>query len=204
VVGPITTPDASPDGLSSVDDAPKSRVAAFLSTTLGKLVVGGAILLIVLGLLAVIGIFYLGSQMAELDSELVVTQPGTETTVTAEGQQPPSERPAPQLEDTFVFRNIFAPTVKPSVPASETSDSTTDTADAAVDVPADTLYLQSISVVDGEEVATFIWNGTTYTAGEGDDLGDTPWRVLEISGTSVVMLYGDTRVTLSVGQLLGK
>jgi hypothetical protein len=35
-------------------------------------------------------------------------------------------------------------------------------------------------------------------------VGDTPWKVLSISDTSVVMLFGDDRVTISVGQGLTK
>ena len=58
--------------------------------------------------------------------------------------------------------------------------------------------------MNGEKVATFIWNGQTYVLSEGESIPDSPWKVLEINDDSVVMLFGDTRVTLSTGQGLTK
>jgi hypothetical protein len=71
-------------------------------------------------------------------------------------------------------------------------------------VPADTLYLQSIQTTNGKRTATFIWNGATYTVGEGETLSGTPWKVVQIKENSAVMLYGDTEVTLTVAQGLSK
>lgn len=110
----------------------------------------------------------------------------------------PQERP---LESTFSFRNIFAPTVKRPTPFVPPSSSTST---SSLDVPADTLYLVSIDEVDGERKATFIWNDETYQLAEGDGIAGTPWKVLDIRSDSVVMLYGDTEVTLTVGQGLSK
>ena len=82
---------------------------------------------------------------------------------------------------------------------------TTDGEDnGGTSVPANTLLLEDVSEVDGEPVATFTWNGQEYTVGEGDQLGDSPWQVVDISGDTVVMLYGDNRVTLTVGQGITK
>ncbi len=50
----------------------------------------------------------------------------------------------------------------------------------------------------------FVWNGTTYTAGAGEVIGSSPWKVVEVGTDSVVMLYGDTQVTLSLGQGISK
>jgi hypothetical protein len=101
------------------------------------------------------------------------------------------------------------PTIKPDVaPAStDTSGTTADTTgdgDTGNTVPPNTLQLESVSTVDGEAVATFTWNGQEYTAGEGDQLGDSPWQVVSIEGDTVVMLYGDNRVSLTVGQGITK
>lgn len=125
-----------------------------------------------------------GSVAASVTLELPVTEP--------------QEKP---LESTFSFRNVFAPTVKrPTVVTLKSSGSSTST----LNVPADTLYLVSIDEVNGERMASFIWNGATYQLGEGDTLTGTPWKVLDIRSDSVVMLYGDTEVTLTVGQGLSK
>ena len=48
------------------------------------------------------------------------------------------------------------------------------------------------------------WNGQTYTLAEGESIPNTPWQVLEINSSTVVMLYGDARITLSVGVGISK
>ncbi len=50
----------------------------------------------------------------------------------------------------------------------------------------------------------FVWNGVTYTEGAGGTIDSSPWKVLEVNSDSVVMLYGDTQVTLTVGQGVSK
>ncbi len=64
----------------------------------------------------------------------------------------------------------------------------------------------SVSTVDGEPVAELVWNGQTYTLSEGESIPNSPWKVLSIDTTNgtVVMLYGDSRVTLTVGQGISK
>ena len=192
---------ADPSGLSP-EAGGKTGFAGFLSTTLGKLVVGGVLVLLIAGILGAIAVFFLFSQAENLVDGVITTPPSIQTTSVAEVA--PVEREAPRLEDTFTFRNIFAPTIKPSVPESVTvSGDGTSTAGGA-SVPEDTLFLESVSVIDGDTVATLLWNGTTFVVGEGEDLEGTPWRVLDINGATVTMLYGDTSVTLTVGQALGK
>lgn len=180
----------------------KTGFAGFISTTLGKLVIGGVLVLVLAGILGAIAVFYLFSQADSLVNEAISPAPGSIQTSSV-AEVAPAEREAPRLEDTFTFRNIFAPTVKPSVPESDTA-SGDGTGTPGASVPQDTLFLESVSVIDGDTVATLTWNGTTFVVGEGEDLEGTPWRVLDINGASVTMLYGDTSVTLTVGQALGK
>jgi len=47
-------------------------------------------------------------------------------------------------------------------------------------------------------------NDQTYTLAAGEVISGTPWQVLSVSSTSVTMLYGDTQVTLTVGQGITK
>jgi hypothetical protein len=174
----------------------------FLSTTLGKLIVGGLAVFILAGVLGAIAVFYLFSQSDELAIDLVI--PSTEVTTTTEPGAVPEQRRDPRLQDTFTFRNIFAPTVKPTLPTTTTASGDPTQPGGGVSVPEDTLFLESVSVVDGQSVATFLWNGATYLLGVGDEIEGTPWRLLSISGSTVTMLYGDTPITLSVGQAMGK
>lgn len=193
----VTDPSALP-----VESAGKTGFAGFLSTTLGKLVVGGVLVLVIAGVLGAIAVFFLFSQADSLVNQGATPTPGSIQTSSV-AEVAPTEREVPRLEDTFTFRNIFAPTVKPSIPESDTA-SGDGTSTPGGSVPQDTLFLESVSVVDGDTVATLLWNGTTFVVGEGEDLTGTPWRVLDINGASVTMLYGDTSVTLTVGQALGK
>lgn len=188
-------------------DPPKSGLAGFLSTTTGKLVVGGVALLIVVAAVGAI-LFLFVFQSGSDSSSLVPTgapKPSAVASGTAGASEDtsPTERKVEPLTDTFSFRDIFVPTVKPAVESTSTTSSAgaSGTVDPTA-IPENTLYLVSVQTVDGAEVATLIWNGTTYEVGEGDQLDGTPWQVLQINGSSVVMLYGDSQVTLTVGQAL--
>ncbi len=133
--------------------------------------------------------------------------------------QPVDAKP---LTSSFSFRDIFEPTVKPTKTADSTSGGTssggtntgtnsgtstggTNTGGSgSTSTPSNTLELKSVTTENGEPVATFTWNGKTYTAGAGDALEGTSWKVVSISGETVVMLYGDSQISLTVGQGITK
>lgn len=202
MVGPVTPNDPSAD--VSLEAAPKTGISGFLETTIGKIVVGAVLIIVLAGALGVIAYFYFLNQAPEESGVVIPPANGTVATSTTDPVALPTQRPAPRLENNFTFRNIFRPTVRPAVAASSTTDTSgTATIDGVV-IPPDTLYLQGVTVVDGREVATLIWNGQTFTSGQGDVLTGTPWQVQSIEGNTVVLLFGDSRVTLVVGQGVGK
>ncbi len=189
-------------------DKPAGGLAGYLATTSGKLIVGGLILVV---LLAVIGglvyFFVLGGDSADTSIEVkTINTPVKSTTTSASAEASITKPATPPLDETFTFRNIFAPTVKPPVASTTASTTTGSTGSGSVptDLPADTLYLQSVTSVNGILVATFLWNDTVYLVAEGDTLPGTPWKVLSLSETGAVMLYGDTQVSISVGQGITK
>lgn len=188
--------------------APK---AGFFSTTLGKVLIIAGGLAVVAALLATIGIMVLGNGLfnaakdaAKDAANAPVATSGTQSPATP--TEPAVAREVEPVEDVFTFRNPFVPTVKPpvSTATSSTTSSGSTTTSSTPSVPADTLALESIKTVDGELVATFIWNGKTYTVGEGETLEGTPWKVVNLTSSSATMLYGDSEVTLSVGQGISK
>jgi hypothetical protein len=202
VVDNFGTPDVAPAQPVEVAAETPPKSGGFLSTTVGKLVVGGIVLVVVLGALAAIGtIFFLGQSSDESSNLAASPSVVTSNTASASSDESVTPRPEPALQDTFAFRNIFEPTIKITLkPVSDTTDGGT------ADVPDNTLYLAGVSTVDGEPVAELVWNGTTYTLSEGESIPNTPWQVLSIdtdTGT-VVMLYGDSRITLTVGQGISK
>jgi hypothetical protein len=209
MVDSLDTPQtAEPLSADTAATSNPNSASSFLTTTTGKLVVGGVALLLILGAIAAI-LFLFVFNDAPQETELLVPTESTSSTSTASAETSPEVRPPDDFADTFAFRNIFQPTMKvtmtpPAGSSGSTSGDTSGTDTSDIDVPADTLFLVSTSTADGVPVATFIWNGVTYTLEEGESIPDTPWQVLSISGDTVVMLYGDARVTLTVGQGLSK
>ena len=202
VVDNFGTPDAPSPAPADVALEPEKR-PGFLSTTAGKLVIGGIAIVVVLIAIAVIGTFFFLGQSNESSSEVVVVNTETPSGTTGSAEASAAPRPAPTPQDIFTFRNVFEPTVKVTLTPTSGSGSSDG---GSVDVPPDTLYLAGVSTVDGEPVAELIWNGQTYTLSEGESIPNSPWKVLSIDTTNqtVVMLYGDSRVTLTVGQGISK
>lgn len=190
----------------------------FLSTAKNKtiaLVVGLAVLAIVVGVVAAVVVGALdekdddlGLDPRERGSETKQTQT-RETSGTPQVPQPVGEEllvakdPAPPVtnDQVFTFRDIFRPLLRPLV----TTDTTvTPTPDTVTPTTPDTLYLQNVVTEDGVLKAVLLLNGQTYTLAAGEVISGTPWQVLSVSSTSVTMLYGDTQVTLTVGQGITK
>lgn len=201
MVGPLTPSDPGAD--LALDVAPKQGISGFLETTIGKIVVGAVMVIVLAAALGVIAYFYFLNQEPE-ESGVVIPPTSAVTTSTTDPVAVPTQRPSPRLENNFTFRNIFRPTVRPAIAASSTTEASGTTTINGVVIPPDTLYLQGVTVVDGRDVATLLWNGQTFTSGQGDVLTGTPWQVQSIEGNTVVMLFGDSRVTLVVGQGVGK
>jgi hypothetical protein len=179
--------------------------SGFLATTTGKIVVGVVALLVLLAIAGAIVVMFASGGVAGLLNSGTVTVKSTTvtasvTTTSAAGTAPvlePSQKP---LTSSFTFRNVFAPSIKaPVAPSAETSSSTSGSTNSP-----DTLYLIDIVSADGVMKGVFVWNGVTYTEGAGGTIDSSPWKVLEVNSDSVVMLYGDTQVTLTVGQGVSK
>ena len=134
------------------------------------------------------------------ESAVIVPAPAPGGAALSTATVTPTSPPEQPLDETFTFRNIFAPTVKPPAPPkAQSTGSSSSTTSGTTNAPADTLVLKSITSESGVYVATFEWNGKEYECVEGDQVDDSPWKVVTIYSDSVVMLYGDSQVTLTVG-----
>lgn len=202
MVGPVTPVDPAADPMLA-DTATAGGIKGFLATTIGKIIVGGVLVMVLAGAIGAIAFFYFLNQAP--DDGLVITPNTGGSSVTTQTIETPTQRPSPRLENHFTFRNVFRPTVRPAVVATASAEGTgSPTLPGGAEIPPDTLYLQGVTVVDGDEIATLIWNGQTFTSGQGDVLTGTPWKVVSIQGDTVTLLFGDSRVTLVVGQGVGK
>jgi hypothetical protein len=133
-------------------------------------------------------------------------QPITESGESVEATEAAAVEPEPiDYETIFTFRDIFDPLLK--APCSGDESSTVDgTADGTAegkftaDSSDGTLFIQAIVIQDGVSTAVALYEETEYRLVEGDDIPGTPWEALTVNESSVVMLYGDQQVVLSVGQ----
>lgn len=185
----------------------EAKKKGLLATPTGRIVA----ILVGLGALGiVVGVVFL----------LVMTVFGTQASDNLEGQleQPPAtgqsagttETVVPKTAaaeianaDVFTFRNIFDPllTVATTSTVTPTSTGTTDT---VTPTAKGTLYLEGVVTEDGVLKAQLRFNNVVYTLGAGGAIPNSPWQVLRVSSTSVIMLYGDIQVTLAVGQGITK
>lgn len=210
-----TNSAAPPPGVETA--TPATGGTSFLATPRGKLAAGGA----VLALLAIAGIavaiFVFGGALLSnpggSDDGSTGRTPSVATTPVAPAA-PAVNPPQKPLSSSFTFRNVFAPTIMP--PSVEIS---TQPAPVVVVAPVDTptepgvtpppvvlttLTLTDIITEGDAHKGVFTYGTLTQTAGNGEVIGDSPWKVLEVGSDSVLMLFGDTQVTISIGQGIAK
>ncbi len=199
MVDDLTPQDQAPTGepLPELEKKP-----GFFSTSTGRIVlIVGAVLafLAVAGVVvAVVMTFFLGNAVEDALVNGTGSGASQDASSTTDAEASPVEPSDIPLSDIFTFRDIFEPLVKPA-PSVEASGSSTETSGTATG-EAGTLYLQDIVVEDGVTKAVLLYNGTLYSLPEGGVVTGTPWQVLSIGSSSVVMLYGDSQISLSVGQ----
>lgn len=203
-----TVPQNDPEQAPAVEPA-ASKSPSFFSTSGGK-VVAAVIAVFVLLIVAGIALFIFFVQGPDTSIESVTPPP----VVTTEEQEQESEAVEPAkepLSSTFVFRNIFAPSVKAPAPPQEASTDGDGSSDGSsgggsgTTAGSNELVLVSIQTVDGERTATMSWNGETYVLSKGDTIPNTPWKIVAIGSDSVSVIYGDSSpVELTVGSSVSK
>lgn len=206
--------------------APIADPGASSSSRLVKVIAAAAGLIALFALIGIAAYLFMSGAggAPEKPSEPEVSAGITKTAALSTKPDVPDEPPLDvPISDVFSFRDIFKPTVKPTklstTPTESTetsgpggttpggnnsSNNSNESSPTKTSVGENTLFLQDIVTEDGQQVAVLILGSTEYRAKEGDRLDDTPWKVLEIDDNSVVMLFGDTQLTLSVGQGLTK
>lgn len=179
----------------------------FLSTATGKIVaivVGLGVLGIVAGIAVAIVLYVFGGQVAEEVGEQLEQPPAAAESATPTAT-PEVKTPAAEIgnAELFTFRDIFEPLIKVAS-ATTTTSLSTGTTDTVTPTSTNTLYLDGVVTEDGVLKAQLRYNGQSYTLAAGGVIASSPWQVLRVSSTSVVMLYGDVQVTLGVGQGISK
>ena len=177
----------------------------FLSTTLGRALLIGLGVAVILGIILAVIVLALGVFASDPGTVAVpggsvagtstTGATGVESSATAAASVLPSE---PPLVPAIASRDVFSPRnpfeeIKPPVIPTET-----------VKADEDVLVLKDIVTEDGVRKGVFTYNGVQYVGGPGDVLGTTNWKVLAVHDSSADVLFGDSRVTLSIGQGIQK
>jgi len=209
---PVPAPEADPAA------QPATGRTAFLGTNRGRLiaVVAVVVLLVIAGVAAAALFLFGGSLLSGGDGDAFepIPKAPVSATTTSAASVPIENPPQKPLSASFTFRNVFAPTImppaaeattavepEPQPPADTGNGSTTE---STTPEPTSTLTLTDIITEGDAHKGVFSLDGTTYTAGNGETLGSSPWKVIEVGSDSVLMLYGDSQVTISIGQGITK
>jgi hypothetical protein len=186
------------------------RSGGFFSSALGKvLVIGCAIgtllliaivaFVIILGSSLFSGLTGGGTDTAGTSAPKSGTAPITSIPTSGSVASTGVVAPVPDIEnrDVFTPRDPFKVIAPPTIPTETASTPGSTTSD-------NSLVLNDITTENGTKKAVLTYGGTVYTLAEGESVGTSPWKVLKIYTSSVVMLYGDDRVTLTIGQGITK
>lgn len=199
------------DEITTQAPAEGAQKPSFFKTSLGRVVIilgALAALAVVVGIIIAVVMVVLFPKTPEVEirvpegQQQAPAQSGTETSGTAAAPQPAA---VVANDEVFTFRDIFKPLLTDqSAPeeAPSPSEGSTTTPDAN-EYDANTLYLVSITSGD-QPTANMVWDMQPYALQEGDAIPGTPWEVLQIRDDSVVMLFGDQQVILTVGQGIQK
>lgn len=184
---------------AAASEEPKRQ--SFFSTNAGKTVIATVAVLVLLVVAGVaLFVFFIQGSSTSVEPPAATSGAAGSVSVTVEESAvvSPTEK---SLSSTFAFRNLFEPSVDAPAPPTEESDSDEEATTAG----SDELVLVSIQTTDGELTATFSWEGTEYTVAEGEQLGSTPWEVVDISSDSASVIYGDSSaIELTVGSGVNK
>lgn len=209
VVDHMPTMPTGESAVPGVDNAaPK---AGLLSSARGRvtiIVAAIALFVVIAGAAAYAVWLFLGQAVdeAEVQLETALQTQSESVTQVEDVKVVPTEPDPVNLKSVFAIpRNIFLPLAEAPDEDEETTATADGTASSTTSVSSGTLYLRGITAfADGHFEIDAVYGDTSYSLEEGERIPNTPWQVLSIGADSVVMLFGDTQVTLTAGQSVTK
>jgi hypothetical protein len=159
--------------------------------------VGVVVLLGVLAAVAIVALGALGAGLLSSSTGATQLPPITSGTPAASSTASPNTSaallPIPTVSDRDIFtpRNPFE-IIVPSIPETSSAGSSHEA--------SDTLTLTDIVTENGVRKAVVRLNGVSYTLAAGATVDSSSWSIVEVKKSSIVALYGDVRVTISLGQ----
>jgi hypothetical protein len=192
-------PEGSPRPFTTPADG------GFFASTAGRVLLVGGGVIILLGIVGAVVFFVLGSSLLGVSSGASAASAPTAVATPASpvGSAASSSSVGAPAIPTIANRDVFTPR-SPFVPIVPAVTVTAAEASATQATNDNTVILTDIVINNGVRNAVFLTQGVTYTLAVGGTIGSTPWKVISIGTSSVVMQFGDTRVTFSLGQGITK
>lgn len=183
---------SAPVPQSVLPPAPKPR------NTGTAILIGAAGLVVLAAIIGIVAYVLLSANVAPVPATGPIT-PGTPGASVETSTPTGTVTPIPDTANADVFtpRNPFK-VIEPVKIASTNDDE--DDNNGSNDSTSTALTLTDITTANGEDVAVVKLGGVSYTVAEGDAVGDSDWQVVQINSASVIFLYGDDRITISLGQ----
>lgn len=106
--------------------------------------------------------------------------------------------------DLSNYNDPFKPLATVVTGAAASGQNDTATAGNSSGNSVDVLSLQSINDQGGEKYATVLYGGQQYVVKVGDQIDSSPFYVEDIGISNITLLYGDSRLTLQIGDTIVK
>ena len=210
------------------------KMKEFIKTPLGKLALVGVVLLILLFLAAfLVGIFFLFSSLRTTSKEaskVPVEIKKTSETATASAKKSTSETDTAKDEkpeeltsfEVYEYKDPFEPLITeestgtpgsgdttPTTPTTTPGDEGDEGEESSTGSGEETtgpqvLEVQDIYTENGTKYSSVKYGSSVHKVKEGDRVNESPYEVLTIGTDSVVFLYGDQRVQVSIGESILK
>lgn len=177
-----------------------SKLKDFIATPRGKTVTVAVLIVVILLVFSIPLLFLLlgGPQVLVKKPEEVKKPPPAVKKAEVKEKEKKEEKVVESFE-VYEYKDPF----KPLITRPETVAPTGEATAAATTGPTP-LALEDIYTENGVEYAQIKYGGTVYRVKEGEQVGDSPYKVLSIDSSSVTLLYGDDRLTLRVGEEIVK
>lgn len=202
----------------------KMQLKDAIATPKGKGVAAGLVLVILLLVVLVIVTFAvpkpqdlavkpvakLPVQQAAVPAVAAEPSTGTATSTDTTYAAGPDTALVDGAYDFHDYRDPFSPLVETTSTTGASTISAVTNSPASTSTPAgvavipQVLSLQGISNSGGTKVASVLYQGTAYQVRTGDQVGASPFQIIEVGDTSISLLYGDDRLTLQLGDEIVK
>ncbi|MCL6471958.1 MAG: hypothetical protein K6T91_04020 [Firmicutes bacterium] len=106
--------------------------------------------------------------------------------------------------DLSNYNDPFKPLDVVVTTAAAVGQNNTATATSSSENSVDVLSLQSINDQGGEKYATVLYGGQQYVVKTGDQIDSSPFYVEDIGTSNITLIYGDSRLSLQIGDTIVK